>query len=103
MYSYKINKSYTVYVNYSYVNDCVKACKKTREYETNKTYEKVRLIKGGNITALSVGAILEHKQFGRGELINADNSGIIYVAFADKTIRFLYPDAINKGFLSLIN
>ena len=25
MYSYKLNNSYTVYVNYTYLNDCIKA------------------------------------------------------------------------------
>lgn len=25
MYSYKINNSYTIYVNYTYLNDCIKA------------------------------------------------------------------------------
>ena len=27
MYSYKINNSYTIYVNYAYLNDCIKAGK----------------------------------------------------------------------------
>lgn len=28
MYSYKINNSYTVYVNFAYINDCIKASSK---------------------------------------------------------------------------
>lgn len=28
MHSYKLNNSYTVYVNYAYLNDCIKASKK---------------------------------------------------------------------------
>lgn len=37
MYSYKLNNSYTVYVNYSYLNECIKASKK---YSSNSKTKK---------------------------------------------------------------
>lgn len=36
MYSYKINNSYTVYVNYAYINECIKASRKYNT-KTNST------------------------------------------------------------------
>ena len=38
MYSYKLNNSYTVYVNYAYLNECVKA---SRRYNSSNTKTKV--------------------------------------------------------------
>lgn len=36
MYSYKLNNSYTVYVNYYYLNDCIKASRKCRANNRQK-------------------------------------------------------------------
>ena len=36
MYSYKINNSYTIYVNYAYLNECVKACKQREKSSESK-------------------------------------------------------------------
>ena len=36
MYSYKLNNSYTVYVNYIYLNECIKAGKKSVQKEESK-------------------------------------------------------------------
>lgn len=41
MYSYKLNNSYTVYVNYAYLNDCIKASKK---YNSNSKTKKLSAI-----------------------------------------------------------
>lgn len=37
MYSYKLNNSYTVYVNYAYLNECIKA---SRKYSSNSKTKK---------------------------------------------------------------
>ena len=37
MYCYKLNNSYTVYVNYSYLNECIKA---SRKYNSNSKANK---------------------------------------------------------------
>ena len=37
MYSYKLNNSYTVYVNYAYLNECIKA---SRKYSFNSKTKK---------------------------------------------------------------
>ena len=37
MYSYKLNNSYTVYVNYTYLNECIKA---SRKYNSNSKTKK---------------------------------------------------------------
>lgn len=37
MYSYKINNSYTIYVNYAYINECIKA---SRKYGMNAPHTK---------------------------------------------------------------
>lgn len=36
MYSYKLNNSYTVYVNYIYLNECIKAGKKSVQKEESR-------------------------------------------------------------------
>ena len=40
MYGYKINNSYTIYVNYAYLNECKKASDKYREVSSAKVYTK---------------------------------------------------------------
>lgn len=37
MYSYKLNNSYTVYVNYAYLNECIKV---SRKYSSNSKTKK---------------------------------------------------------------
>ena len=37
MYSYKLNNSYTVYVNYIYLNECIKAGKKSVQKEDRRS------------------------------------------------------------------
>ena len=101
MYSYKINNSYTVYVNYAYINDCVKAAKKREHNLTKKSltpYKNRKPI----FTPLPKNTKLMHKTFGVGKVISTDKNGIMVVEFKNKTAHFVYPDAIKQGFLSRI-
>lgn len=101
MYSYKLNNSYTVYVNYAYLNDCIKASKK--KGHSVKTLASPKKQAKMMVTPLPVNTMLSHKVFGCGTVVSTDQNGIMSVAFADKTARFLYPDAMKQGFLSLAN
>lgn len=51
MISYKLNNSYTVYVNYEYINDCIKASKKRSTFLKNyiKSGKKVVRIRKNSI------------------------------------------------------
>ena len=48
---------------------------------------------------LEVGDTIEHKSFGKGEVMSIDEK-YIFVRFADVEKKFLYPDAFEKGYLS---
>ena len=56
MYSYKINNSYTIYVNYTYLNDCIKAGKKVaaKKKQQKEEFEKFKATYFPN--AVKVGA-----------------------------------------------
>lgn len=43
MYSYKLNNSYTVYVNYIYLNECIKAGKKPVQKEERKKQQSSKV------------------------------------------------------------
>ena len=51
MYSYKLNNSYTVYVNYAYLNECIKASKpynsksNAKAKETSSLYATTTVVK----------------------------------------------------------
>lgn len=116
MYSYKINNSYTIYVNYEYINECIKAGKKKRAAEAAKAYtnsdkETKKKAKPHTASAkkpkkaftpLSAETMVSHKVYGLGRVVSTDKNGIMDVAFKSKTTKFLYPDAINQGYLKLI-
>ena len=101
MYSYKLNNSYTVYVNYAYLNECIKASKKKANLAPFKTYvappEKVKPI----LKPLPSNTILSHKVFGCGKVISTTEDGMMSVAFKNKVAKFIYPDAVKQGFLVL--
>lgn len=42
MYSYKLNNSYTIYVNYEYLNECVRASKQKKAVISDMSYWKTR-------------------------------------------------------------
>ena len=105
--SYKINNSYTVYVNYHYINACTKASKNKRKqaYTQNSGGFIVASAARKNAEAvktLPVGALLQHKKYGVGTVVSVGNDGIIRVAFADREARFVYADAVKNGFLTVI-
>jgi hypothetical protein len=44
-----------------------------------------------------------HRNFGKGYISEVDNDkGLITVRFADKERAFMYPQAFDRGFLSVI-
>lgn len=45
-----------------------------------------------------VGSILNHIKFGEGTVISIDD-GLLYVKFSEGEKRFIYPDALDNGFL----
>ena len=101
MYSYKLNNSYTVYVNYAYLNDCIKASKK-KSHPVKTCASPKKQVKM-TATPLPDNTLLSHKVFGCGKVVFTDQNGIMSVEFANKTARFVYPDAVKQGFLSLAN
>lgn len=63
MYSYKINNSYTIYVNYAYLNECVKVCKQreksskskpTRVCESNSTKRRNVVRVGSKVSVMDI-------------------------------------------------
>lgn len=94
MYSCKVNDSYTVYVNYEYINTCVKA---SRKYPS-----KIVTIKNP-IVMPSLNISVYHKIWGNGIVIESNiKNHNITVEFSDRKVRFIYPDAFDKGFLNRI-
>lgn len=101
MYSYKLNNSYTVYVNYAYLNECIKASKKKNKSSSVKTYIAPIKKEKPAVNPLPINTMLTHKAFGCGKVISTDKNGIMSVTFENKTARFIYPDAMRQGFLAL--
>lgn len=104
MYCYKLNDSYTVYVNYFYLNECIKASKKKNKPITvnnGYVYEN-KLTKKQKSTAKSLAdnTILVHKSWGAGKVLSTDKKGVMTVEFKQKIARFQYPDAIKQGYLT---
>ena len=101
MYRYKLNNSYTVYVNHIYLNDCIKAGKEWLKYydTSSKATKKV----SSSFFALPTGTSLRHKTYGIGKVISTDKNGIMTIEFARKVARFVYPDSVKQGFLSLVH
>ena len=104
MYGYKINNSYTIYVNYAYLNECRKASKKAKKtslstpHVSTKPKQEVSRI---NIP-LALETMVHHKTFGNGKVVETDNRGCISILFDGKVRRFLYPQAFDMGFLTKI-
>ena len=49
---------------------------------------------------LVVGDVVKHKSFGRGVIKEIDGK-YFFIEFKEKTSKFIFPDAINKGFITL--
>ena len=97
--SYKLNNSYTVYVNYVYLNDCMKAsknkgAKKNISMYTHKTEEEV-------VSPLPKNTLLSHRVYGIGKVVSTQK-GIMTVEFKSKAAKFVYPDAIKQGYLTCV-
>ena len=103
MYSYKLNNSYTVYVNYAYLNECIKASKKKSASTSVKTYVAPPKKEKPVFTPLPTNTMLSHKVFGCGKVVSTDKNGVMSVAFRNKVAKFIYPDAMKQGFLALAN
>jgi len=94
MYCYKLNNSYTVYVNYTYLNDCITASKNKNKYvDPDKKADAKKAV-----SAPPANLQVYHKSWGYGKMIDSD-SGVITIAFPAHTARFVYPDALSKGYL----
>lgn len=96
MYSYKLNNSYTVYVNTVYLNECIKASKNKKKVCTctaKKTQSQDVLI------PIPLNTVVDHKKWGSGFLVKKEAYGIMTVAFRNETVRFVYPDAFANGHL----
>ena len=111
---YKLNNSYTVYVNYYYLNECISAgkayAKKKKELAafqqkvlTALNSPKVIKPTQTKIVPLKAHTLVQHKQFGLGMVISTDDKGIVRVAFGTDIRRFIYPDAVHQGHLSIIS
>ncbi len=111
---YKLNNSYTVYVNYYYLNDCISVgkahAKKKKELAAFQqrvltALQSPKVIKPtpAKIVPLKANTLVEHKQFGIGKVISTDDKGIMRVAFGTDIRRFLYPDVVHQGYLSIIS
>lgn len=95
MYRYKINNSYTVYVFNEYISDCIKVGKqypKSKKPLARPTYREPVLLPPPNTRVY-------HKRWGDGILVASDQRGIITISFADRQVRFIYPDAFRQGHL----
>ncbi len=73
-----------------------------REELNRKLDEQIatRRTAGSTLTFL----VVRHRNFGKGYVLAVDESrGTITVRFADKERTFLYPDAFDRGFLTIID
>ena len=105
MYKYKINNSYTFYVNEGYYWDVKRDCDKRRKTKLSggaraaqKSCPEMVL----TAVPLSNGTIVYSKYFGTGIVRATDSKGIMVVQFAEKTVHFIYPDVIKKGQLKVV-
>ena len=97
MYHYKLNNSYTVYVNWSYYSEAAKICQKAHHREAvskvKASSAKAKIMP----TPLPNGTKVSGQFFGEGKICSTSKDGIVSVAFPSRMVRFLYPDAIQKG------
>lgn len=97
MSSYKLNNSYTVYVNWTYYNE---AKKKTEAIKGNNGHSVKSASKSKNvIIPIPVGTKISSKAFGNGTLKSKNSNGVISVQFDERIVRFLYPEAFKQGHL----
>ncbi len=107
MHKYKINNSTTIYVMDEYINSCIKESKKYHMGEKIKSYNKFALGESAfpqkkiHIKALPDNTKVMHKKYGSGVVITTNNKGYMSVKFSsDKVLKFMYPEAFQKGYLA---
>ena len=101
--SYKINNSYTVYVNYVYLNECIKAGQKAanQKKQIQQVQKRVQQSLAPQMKPLANNTRIHHKKYGTGRVVSTDRYGIMKIAFDTKVLHFVYPDAVRKGILSV--
>ena len=101
MYKYKLNNSYTVYVNWSYYSECAKICKDAHKKE-KRAYSSITKKPAVTAAPLPRGTKVSSKAFGVGTILSTSKDGIVSVRFDSKEVRFVYPDAFKQGFLAAV-
>lgn len=98
MYSYKINNSYTIYVYTEYIHDCIQAS----ERSGSSKKKMIRPAKSSQVKSipLPIKTQVSHKLWGNGTLVAKEPCGIMTIAFSDRVVKFLYPDAFTLGHLA---
>ena len=101
MYKYKLNNSYTVYVNWSYYSECAMICKDAhkKEKRVNSMVSKKPAV---TAAPLPRGTKVSSKAFGIGTILSTSKDGVVSVRFDSKEVRFVYPDAFKQGFLAAV-
>ena len=102
MYSYRINNSYTVYVNWAYYNEVKKITKESRKKQACVPVRS-SVKKTDVIIPLPIGAKVSSKAYGLGVLQSKRSDGVISVKFDERLISFVYPDAFRAGHLAEVN
>lgn len=102
--NYKLNNSYTTYVNYVYLNECIKAGKAFANRKTNcanapKSSQKTNR---PSFVPLPNSTLLRHKRYGIGRVVTTDKDGIMRVAFESKELLFVFPEAVKQKHLILV-
>lgn len=83
----KLNNSYTTYVNYAYLNDCIKACK--GKHSSVKKVSSAN--KGPNVIPVALNARVRHKSLGEGRIVEKEDNGVLTVAFEGQFLHYMYP------------
>ena len=107
MYCYKLNNSYTVYVNYAYLNDCINASKEINLDRRNQRCKAARSQKKCESVSTLFKPIpnqskVRHKSYGQGKVLSTSANGTMRVLFGEKEIRLQFPMVVKKGFLQVI-
>lgn len=101
MYNYKINNSYTVYVNWAYYKEVETICKKQRSFSTSSSKAHGFQKRSTLFQPLQIGASVSSKHFGSGTVCSTTEDGIMSVQFNERVVRFLFPEAVKQGHLIL--
>ena len=104
MYCYKLNNSYTVYVNYAFYTEANKKWEKYKQpctaYTTRKEPTRVVAPKQSAVAKpLPANTAVRHVIYGNGTIVNTDRNGHMSVRFGDKEKRFQYPYVFQQGYL----